>query len=94
MRPLAKIYPMEWRSVLVDFGTPPSEHLFIRVSVFFVISVGRALENHLRYRTFQRHLRIKEVTGTPLVFCKKDVCECYTKWIVPAVTQVLFSEWF
>jgi len=21
---------MEWRSVLVDFGTPPTEHLFIR----------------------------------------------------------------
>ena len=32
LRPLAKIYPMEWRSVLVDFGTPPTEHLFIRVS--------------------------------------------------------------
>ena len=31
LRPLAKIYPMEWRSVLVDFGTPPTEHLFIRV---------------------------------------------------------------
>ncbi|CAH3144364.1 unnamed protein product [Porites evermanni] len=30
LRPLAKIYPMEWRSVLVDFGTPPTEHLFIR----------------------------------------------------------------
>lgn len=30
LRPLAKIYPMEWRSILVDFGTPPSEHLFIR----------------------------------------------------------------
>jgi len=22
--PLTKIYPMEWRSVLVDFGTPPT----------------------------------------------------------------------
>ncbi|PFX25214.1 Proteasome activator complex subunit 4B [Stylophora pistillata] len=30
LRPLAKIYPLEWRSVLVDFGTPPAEHLFIR----------------------------------------------------------------
>ncbi|XP_068688324.1 proteasome activator complex subunit 4-like isoform X1 [Montipora foliosa] len=30
LRPLAKIYPVEWRSLLVDFGTPPTEHLFIR----------------------------------------------------------------
>jgi len=32
LRPLAMICPMGWRSVLVDFGTPPTEHLFIRVS--------------------------------------------------------------
>jgi len=37
LRPLAKICPMEWRSVLVDFGTPPTEHLFIReIIVYFL----------------------------------------------------------
>jgi len=37
LRPLAKIYPMEWRSVLVDFGTPPTEHLFIRVRKAYIM---------------------------------------------------------
>ena len=41
LRPLAKIYPMEWRSVLVDFGTPPTEHLFIRVTELSYVSYVR-----------------------------------------------------
>ncbi|KAK3731823.1 hypothetical protein QZH41_020179, partial [Actinostola sp. cb2023] len=30
LRPLSYIYPLEWKSVLEDFGQSPAEHLFIR----------------------------------------------------------------